>query len=286
MIEEIQALLSYHLPSHEVRSVAKLNEGLDNAAYEVNGELIVRKSKEADPAIRAESTRREADLLALLTGLSTLPVPEPLFADPEAGVLAYSKLPGLPLIDHPVAEPARLAPAMGDFLGRLHRAPLEKMEPPVERDFYPLTAWREDAERDYLEIADQVPLAARPSVEDFLGRTPPAEPRAAAFCHNDLGAEHVLVDVEANTVTGVIDWTDAAIADPVRDLALIYRDLGPQVFNLTLAHYGGRFDDADRERAVFYARCKLLEDIAYGVRTPGARRYAEAGLAHLARTFA
>lgn len=131
-----------------------------------------------------------------------------------------------------------------------------------------------------------MPLAARPSVEDFLARTPPAEPRVAAFCHNDLGTEHVLVDVEANAITGVIDWTDAAIADPLRDLALIYRDLGPEVFDLTLAHYGGRFDDADRERAVFYARCKLLEDIAYGVRTPGAGRYAEAGLAHLARTFA
>jgi hypothetical protein len=38
--------------------------------------------------------------------------------------------------------------------------------------------------------------------------------------------EHVLVDVEANAVTGIIDWTDAAIADPARDLALIYRDFG------------------------------------------------------------
>ncbi len=92
------------------------------------------------------------------------------------------------------------------------------------------------------------------------------------------------MDVEANAVTGVIDWTGAAIADPVRDLALIYRDLGPEIFELTLAHYEGQLDDADRERTVFYARCKLLEDIAYGVRT-GARTYAKAGLAHLVRTF-
>jgi hypothetical protein len=41
----------------------------------------------------------------------------------------------------------------------------------------------------------------------------------------------------------------------------------------------------DRERAVFYARCKLLEDVAYGLRTPGARCYAEAGLVHLDRSF-
>ena len=249
------------------------------------GALIIRASKETDPASRSESTRREADLLAVVAELSTLPVPEPIFADLEAGVLAYVKLPGLPLIDHPVAEPARLAAPLGRFLSRLHQAPVEKVEELVERGTYPLLAWREDAERDYREIVEHIPAAARRLVEDFLGRTPPAEPRAAAFCHNDLGAEHVLVDVEANAITGVIDWTDAAIADPVRDLALIYRDLAPETFDLTLTHYEGQFDDADRERVVFYARCKLLEDIAYGLRT-GARRYAEAGLAHLARIFA
>jgi aminoglycoside phosphotransferase (APT) family kinase protein len=94
------------------------------------------------------------------------------------------------------------------------------------------------------------------------------------------------VDIEASALTGVIDWSDAAIADSVRDLALIYRDLGPEVFELTLGYYEGPFDDAaDRERAVFYARCALLEEIAYGLSTPGAHRYAEAGLAYLARTF-
>jgi aminoglycoside phosphotransferase (APT) family kinase protein len=219
-----------------------------------------------------------------VAGLSTLPVPEPVFVDAEAGLLAYVKLSGVPLIDHPVAEPALLAPALGRFLSRLHQAHLAKVQALVEWDTYPLLAWREDAQRDYREIVEHIAAAARPLVEDFLARTPPAEPRAAVFCHNDLGAEHVLVDVETNAVTGVIDWADAAIADPARDLALIYRDLGTEIFELMVDCYEGRFDDSDRERAVFYARCKLIEDIAYGVRT-GARPYVEAGLARLARTF-
>jgi aminoglycoside phosphotransferase (APT) family kinase protein len=96
----------------------------------------------------------------------------------------------------------------------------------------------------------------------------------------------LLVDTEAGTVTGVIDWADAAITDPARDLAMIYRDLGPVVFDLTLEHYGGRFDGADRGRAAFYARCKLLEDAAHGFAVSDARRYAETALAHLDRTFA
>jgi aminoglycoside phosphotransferase (APT) family kinase protein len=279
------ALLARHLPGHDVRSVRALGEGLDNAAYEVNGELILRKSKEADPALRAEATRREAALLAAVAGISTFPVPEPIFADAEAGFLAYRKLPSVPLIDHPLAEPARLALCLGGFLGSLHRAPLEKFEHLVERDAYPLTAWLEDAERDYLEISGHLPAAARRQVEDFLGRTPPAGPRVEAFCYNDLGAEHLLVDASTGTVTGIIDWTDAAVTDPVRDLAPIYRDLGPEVFERTLRCYEAPFDEADRDRAAFYARCKLLEDVAYAFSTSGARRYAEAALAHLDRTF-
>ena len=284
-MDEIHTLLGRHLPGYEVRAITRLEEGSDNAAYEVNGELIVRASKETDRALRSESTQREAQLLAMVAGLSTLPIPEPVFVEAEAGLLAYVKLPGVPLIDHPVAKPALLAPPLGRFLSRLHQAPLEKVEHLVERDAYPLLAWLEDAQRDYREIVEHLPAAYQHLVEDFLGRTPPAETLAAVFCHNDLGAEHVLVDVDANAVSGIIDWTDAAICDPVRDLALIYRDLGPEVFELMVACYDGRFHDADRERAVFYARCKLLEDIAYGVRTPSAHPYAEAGLAHLAQTF-
>ena len=53
-----------------------------------------------------------------------------------------------------------------------------------------------------------------------------------------------------------------------------------------MAHYEGPFDGFDRERAIFYARCKLIEDLAHGLGTPSARWYAEAALSHLARTFA
>lgn len=113
-----------------------------------------------------------------------------------------------------------------------------------------------------------------------MARVPPDGPRTQVFCHNDLGTEHILVDVEAHAITGVIDWTDAAIADPMHDFARIYRDLGPEVFELMVARYEGNVGDRDRARALFYARCSLLEDVAFGVRS-GARQYTDAGLAHL-----
>lgn len=285
MMDEIRTLLRRNLPGYEVRTVTESGEGLENAAHEVNGELIVRTSKESDPDLRADYTLREANLLAAITVISTLPVPEPVFVDPEAGAIAYRKLPGRPLIDHPVAAPELLAPDLGGFLSRLHEASSEKLQGLVECDRYPMTAWLEDAVGDYQRISTCLPVEARQQIESFLGHPPPAEPRELTFCHNDLGAEHILVNVGTNTVTGIIDWTDAAVTDPARDLALVFRDLGLGTFERTLAHYGRPFDRVDRERAVFYARCKLLEDIAHGVSNRGARKYAEVGLSRLEQTF-
>ncbi|WP_285785681.1 phosphotransferase [Microbispora sp. NBRC 16548] len=326
MTERIIRLLARHLPGYAVRTVERLGEGQDNAAYEVNGELVIRQSKigdsvlhgdsvfhgdaafredlalqedpalhgdpalrgdsarPGDTALRAEAVRREAALLAAVSELSPLPVPQLIFVDEEAGVLAYRKLPGRPLNLHPVREPARLAGPLSDFLSRLHAAPVERMEAFVPRDTYPMSELLEEAEGHYRDIVAHVPPTARRMVEDFLGTAAPAGPGVLTFCHNDLGSEHLLVDVEASAVTGVIDWTDAAIADPAYDLALVYRDLGPEVYGGTLAHYQGRHDDADHERVLFYARCALLEDVAYGL-CSGVRSYADAGLAHLGRTF-
>lgn len=42
-----------HIPDYQVDSVVQFGEGQDNITYEVNGELIVRLSKESDPARRA-----------------------------------------------------------------------------------------------------------------------------------------------------------------------------------------------------------------------------------------
>ncbi|MGW5266501.1 phosphotransferase family protein [Microbispora sp. NPDC004025] len=285
MTEEIIRLLARHLPGYEIGSVERLGEGQDNAAYEVNGELVVRQSKIDEAADRGEAVRREAALLAAVAELSPVPVPQPVFVDEEAGVLAYGKLPGRPLNLHPVREPMRLAAPLGDLLSRLHAAPVERMEAFAPRDIYPLSELLEEAEDHYREVGPHVSPAARRMVEDFLGTQAPPAPGVPAFCHNDLGAEHVLAEAETSTVTGVIDWTDAAIADPAYDLALVFRDLGPEVFERTLARYHGGLDDAGHARVLFYARCALLEDVAYGLRSAGARAYADAGLAHLERTF-
>jgi aminoglycoside phosphotransferase (APT) family kinase protein len=125
-------------------------------------------------------------------------------------------------------------------------------------------------------------MVHRPAVEAFLGAPPPADGYALVFSHNDLGIEHVLVDPVGWTVTGVIDWSDAAMVDPAYDFGLLYRDLGPDAVRLALRGY--RADVKEMEaisaRAAFYARCSVLEDLAYGIET-GRDTYLDKSLAAL-----
>ena len=86
----IRQMVAAQLPDHQVHTVVQVGEGTDNLIYEVNGELIVRCSKEPDSAARADDVDREARLLATVAGIAPLPVPAPSFTNPRAG------LPGLP----------------------------------------------------------------------------------------------------------------------------------------------------------------------------------------------
>jgi aminoglycoside phosphotransferase (APT) family kinase protein len=105
------------------------------------------------------------------------------------------------------------------------------------------------------------------------------------FSHNDLGIEHVLVDPDTGAITGIIDRSDAAMVDPAYDVGLLYRDLGPVALDAILRSEPGAGDDGLRERAVFYARCNVLEDLAYGYEA-GRPEYVDKSLAALRRLFA
>ena len=262
MDDRIRTLVATHLPGYAVGTVRRLGAGQENVAYVVNDDLVVRLAD--DPT----AVSREADLLVAVAEFSPLPVPVPVFVDADGGCLAYRKLPGVPMLDLPPSAQAwlaaRVAAQLGGFLAALHATPPTRMASLVERDEQPLPDWLVDAAADYHTIAQRIPHQGRGPIEAFLSHAPPQPAPTLVFSHNDLGIEHVLVDAATGRVSGVIDWSDAAITDAAYDLGLIHRDLGPTALDAALAAYGPA-DALLRERAVFYARCAMLEDLRYGV---------------------
>ncbi|MEU9380195.1 phosphotransferase [Streptomyces sp. NPDC048279] len=289
-VADVRGVVGAHLPGYRTESVVLLGEGLDNLAYEVNGELIVRFSKEPDPVRRAALVSHEARLLAAVAEISPLPVPEPAFAVAELGCLAYRKLPGVPLLDTPrhlrSAHGTSIGARLGELLTALHAVPVGRLAGLVDTDLRPLAEWLQEARQDCVRVAGRVPAVRRRSVEAFLDAAPPHDGYNPAFSHNDLGIEHVLVDPVAWTVSGVIDWSDAAIVDPAYDFGVLHRDLGPAAARAAIG--SRRTDTGDltalHERAVFYARCGVFEDLAHGIET-GQGKYVDKSLAAMEWLF-
>ncbi|MFG2478333.1 phosphotransferase family protein [Streptomyces fagopyri] len=289
-VADVRSVVVAHMPDCRIESVAPLGEGLDNLAYEVNGELIVRFSKEPDPARRTALVGREARVLAAVADISPLPVPEPAFTVAEQGCLAYRKLPGVPLLDMPrhrrSAHGTSIAATLGELLTALHAVPIDRLADLVDADHQPPAEWRREATENYVTVAGQVPAAHRRPVEAFLDAAPPHDGWTPAFSHNDLGIEHVLVDPATWTVTGIIDWSDAAVVDPAHDFGLLHRDLGPAATRAAISSYRTDANDlaALSERAVFYARCSVFEDLAHGIET-GQGKYVDKSLAAMEWLF-
>jgi aminoglycoside phosphotransferase (APT) family kinase protein len=285
-IEDVHAVVTAHLPDYRIDSVIQVGEGLDNVVYEVNAELIMRFSKEPDPT----RMTNEARLLAAVADVSPLPVPEPAFTSAEQGWLAYLKLPGVPLLDMPRDQRSHndrsIAATLGELLAALHAQPVDRWIDLVDIDDHPLAEWRRAAAQTCATVAELMPAAFRRPVETFLDATPPHDGYAPVFSHNDLGIEHVLVDPVTWAVTGIIDWSDAAIVDPAYDFGLLYRDLGPAAIRAAIRRYHSDANDvtALSERAAFYARCSVFEDLAYGVET-GRGKYVDQCLAAMEWLF-
>ncbi|MDN5852698.1 MAG: phosphotransferase [Actinomycetia bacterium] len=232
-------------------AVDELGHGLDNTAF-VAGGLVLRVAD-------GRTVGHEARLLQVVASRVSIAVPAPRFVDEEAGVLAYPVLPGRPLLGRTPGPGAALR------LGRFQREQHDT-HPAGVADVVPIEEADPRAWLDDLEGPSDLLAVLRYSVP------PPARQRV--LVHADLGAEHVL---ERNgLLTGVIDWSDAAISDPALDFARLYRDFGPAFLITALEAYGAIDDpEAAMVRIEFFARCAALEDLAYG-RDHGRSEYAHA----------
>ncbi|MGF1661332.1 MAG: phosphotransferase [Kineosporiaceae bacterium] len=257
-------------------SVVALGAGLDHQAFAVGDELIARFVVGPDAEV-TESVTREAEVLRVVEGRLPVATPHVVDARPELGLLVTSRIQGSSLLGRDMPTPAT-ADSIADVLVALHTIDVAEVASVVEHDDHPLTAYAEEGHEHLVVAGPRMPATSRRAAEAALGRVPEDAP-SAVFVHDDFGAEHLFVD-DRGALTGVIDWADAAVADPARDLARGLRDFGPAVHSRVVARYPAMGDPDTRARTWFLARCMALEDLAYGI-TEGRQAYAEAALRSL-----
>jgi len=243
-LKDVIDCLSRGLPDVSVTSLEPLGQGDFCVAFLLNGVWVVRKAKH-DAAARALA--REACLLERIGPHLTVAVPRPrvlstegcddvllsIHALVEGEALTRDRWLGL-------SSPSRsgLAGQVGAFLRGLHSIDrgeaggcgLERLD---HEAFFGDLATRAEQMGD-------LPGTIREMVTSVLQRHSLRDlgwSGEAALLNGDVSPEHVLFDRNEPRVSGVIDWGDAALGDPARDLIFLYEDWGDDFFASALDGY-------------------------------------------------
>ena len=246
--------------------VSRLGEGWDNVVWTVGDDLVLRLRKDGTPEERADAVQHDVALLGFAARHATVRVPEVVAAAPEDGALLTTRVPGRPAVDVAPDLPA-LATTLAELLTALHAVPHADATAVVEPDPDGAEEWLRVIGEEYAAARDGVPPDLREPVEAFLATPPPAPATRLVFCHNDVRDDHVMVDPASGLVIGLIDWGDAVLGDPALDLATVLADFGRPTLARVLAAYGGPREDGLEERLLHVARRRLVEDLAWRVRT-------------------
>lgn len=208
--------------------------GWDSDAVIVDERYVERVPRR--PEVR-RGLERECRMLPRIAPLLPLAVPVPAEVPPdEAGPwrVRHELLPGT------AADPATLTGAdgarVGAFLRTLHDLPAADLGVSPADGFAPTVA------RMRREVLPRLGPDVRSAGAALLDRVTRATPTVLA--HRDLGPDHLLVS--DGRVSGVIDWTDAALDDPAIDLAWVVHGTPARFRDALLAVYAPRPDVLER----------------------------------------
>ena len=138
--------------------------------------------------------------------LKALPVPQPRvhFTVEEREALVFPKLAG----KHPTIPSLSQLDSIGIFLRTLHALPTDTLYLPARYSHTML--YRQIQQSHYLPLIHAYHTLELPKLQKNI------------LIHGDLFRDNTLFDEER--LSGIIDWSDAALGDPLFDLAVVALD--------------------------------------------------------------
>ncbi len=274
----LAALATVALPGLDV--VATRPPRTPGADFDVVGVMdatgsrwIVRSPRDsaAGAALEGEVALLEALGRAADDDLLTFDVPRPAgFAPlPEGGrAMVYPELRGKPLPIERLAAGPGLAAQVGRAIASLHELPSTVVAdaglPTYDADAY---RRRRLAEVDEAAATGHIPPGLLRRWEHALEDVTLWRFRATPV-HGDLAAEHVLV--VDDDVVGILDWSDARVADPADDLAWLLAAAPEESLDAILEAYAlARTERADEQltaRALLASELAVARWLMHGVR--------------------
>jgi aminoglycoside phosphotransferase len=226
---------------HILRNIpAALQARLREAAFEENregmsGTSVFRLERRGQPdqflkvGERHSGQDLSAEVSRLLWLQGRLPVPEVLYWG-EHGTRQYllmSAVPGLPLYDEGLRDqlPA-LMRLYAEGLRQIHSIPVETCPFDMRLDVM-LAQAGQNLHAGLVDEGNFDPQRQGRSAQSLFRELLATRPDSAdlVFTHGDYCTPNVLIDPDAMTVSGFIDWSRAGVSDRYVDLALAARSI-------------------------------------------------------------
>jgi aminoglycoside phosphotransferase (APT) family kinase protein len=285
----VRHVLHEQFPELAAQSLEYLGSGWEHEAYLVDHHLVIRFPRYAGVARGFEREERLLTLVASATGPSiSVPrithwgKPSTRFPHNFAG---HEMIPGVAADDPSVPETPELADDLGHALTRIHAIP----EVAAQTIGVPHLAVRcrdplEELHRQIGSVPDIKDLAPGPWFWLNAGpRVPANYDGAPRFIHNDFSPDHIIVNRTTGRLSGIIDWSGAALGDPAQDFAYLLLCRGLPFLRRAVEAYRLPTDAAFTERAVFLARVRAVGWLADAIKRHGRTTPA---LASVQRAFA
>ena len=271
--DDHRAFVVERWPELAVDAFEPLEGGWDCFTYLANGAWVFQFPRLPDSAARL---RKQIEILPELAREVSSAVPIPTYTSIDPPCMGYARIDGTPMS----AEIDGIWPErLGRFLYDLHLTPPEfvgmrsstaaavrdGLRAQIASLSHHVLPLLEQGERSRAERA----IAGHLEDDDNFHFAP-------CLTHGDIGPEHVLVS-DAGDLSGVIDWGDAEVGDPVCDLAWVLHAM-PAHGERVLGAYGGPPDDRFLSRARFRFLLMPWHEVAYGALT-GQPSFIERGMA-------
>ncbi|MPZ98525.1 MAG: phosphotransferase [Dehalococcoidia bacterium] len=269
---ELLPRLRAALPHADLGRASPLGEGWGTVAYRVpdpGGDWALRMRRGESFRAVTGDLEREVHLLPLLES-EGLPTPREARAISDASgdliATAHRLIEGGPATRSRLGRGTRrerLAGQLGDFLTRLHAVPLDDVR---ETGVKEIDLWAERYAPLFAESAPRLGPGTQKWLDALEGRFLAESGMRGAprtLVHGDIAPEHIRL-AEDGSLSGVIDFGDALIADPALDLGGLLLAHGSRFTEQVMAHYGGEVDSHFWRRMRFYVDAVPIFLVQFG----------------------
>lgn len=262
-------IIKKEIPALKIENIEINKLGWDNYIVIINNSLVIRIPKNKIIEEKLEVEKCLLDLLSLKK--IKLSIPKYNILRDEVNnckLVYYDYIPGVSMSEISninAIKTDKNAIIIADFLTKLHSTEYKRLIEIGMKCNYNNEFWGNLLLSIKNELFEYFTSEQRQDVIEFFQSYNSIHFKKSCIIHGDLSYSNILIDSNDNSVSGVIDFSDAQIYDPAFDFAGLYWDLGANFTKKVLKYYKGSEDVKDIYHRVkkFYGIQPVFHELLY-----------------------